>query len=39
VIQTNNVEVDARLHYIVDRARSDMHILELAGPARRSPRS
>ncbi len=35
VIQTNNVEVDARGYiYIVDRAHSGMHILELTGPAR-----
>lgn len=35
VIQTNNVEVDARGYiYIVDRARSGMHILALTGPAR-----
>jgi hypothetical protein len=34
-IQTNNVEVDDRGYiYIVDRARSGMHILELTGPAR-----
>jgi len=35
VIQTNNVEVDERGYiYIVDRARTGMHILELSGPAR-----
>src|SRR3984957_7127502 len=35
VIQTDNVEVDARgLIYIVDRANTGMHILELSGPAR-----
>jgi len=35
VIQTNNVEVDDRGYiYIVDRARTGMHILELTGPAR-----
>ena len=35
VIQTNNVEVDQRGYiYIVDRARTGMHILELSGPAR-----
>ena len=34
VIQTNNVEVDERGYiYIVDRARTRMHILELTGPA------
>ncbi len=34
-IQTNNVEVDDRgLIYIVDRANSGMHILELTGAAR-----
>ena len=34
-IQTNNVETDARgLIYIVDRANTGMHILELAGEAR-----
>jgi len=34
-IQTNNVETDARgLIYIVDRANTGMHILELAGDAR-----
>ena len=34
-IQTNNVEVDERgLIYIVDRANSGMHILELTGSAR-----
>jgi hypothetical protein len=35
-IQTNNVEVDDRGYiYIVDRANTGMHILELAGAARR----
>jgi len=35
-IQTNNVEVDDRGYiYIVDRANTGMHILELAGTARR----
>jgi hypothetical protein len=35
VIQTNNVEVDERGYiYIVDRAHSGMHILELSGAAR-----
>ena len=35
VIQTNNVEVDERGYiYIVDRANTGMHILELTGPAR-----
>jgi len=35
VIQTNNVEVDDRGYiYIVDRAGSGLHILELTGPAR-----
>lgn len=34
-IQTNNVEVDDRGHiYIVDRANTGMHILELTGEAR-----
>jgi hypothetical protein len=34
-IQTNNVETDARGYiYIVDRANTGMHILELAGSAR-----
>jgi hypothetical protein len=34
VIQTNNVEVDDRgFIYIVDRANTGMHILELTGPA------
>jgi hypothetical protein len=34
-IQTNNVETDARGYiYIVDRANTGMHILELNGPAR-----
>jgi hypothetical protein len=36
-IQTNNVEVDERGYiYIVDRANTGMHILELAGPARQA---
>jgi hypothetical protein len=35
-IQTNNVEVDDRgFIYIVDRANTGMHILELTGPARK----
>ena len=35
VIQTNNVEVDDRGYiYIVDRANTGMHILELTGAAR-----
>ena len=35
-IQTNNVEVDDRGYiYIVDRANTGMHVLELAGDARR----
>jgi hypothetical protein len=34
-IQTNNVETDARGYvYIVDRASTGLHILELTGPAR-----
>jgi len=34
-IQTNNVEVDSRGYiYIVDRANTGMHILQLTGPAR-----
>ncbi len=34
-IQTNNVEVDDRGYiYIVDRANTGMHILELTGEAR-----
>jgi hypothetical protein len=34
-IQTNNVEVDDRGYiYLVDRANTGMHILELTGPAR-----
>jgi len=34
-VQTNNVEVDDRGYiYIVDRADTGMHILELTGPAR-----
>ncbi len=34
-IQTNNVEVDGRgFIYIVDRANTGLHILELTGPAR-----
>ena len=36
VIQTNNVEVDDRGYiYIVDRANTGLHILELTGAARR----
>ncbi len=36
VIQTNNVEVDGRgLIYIVDRANTGLHILELTGRARK----
>lgn len=35
-IQTNNVEVDDRGYiYIVDRANSGMHVLELTGDARK----
>jgi hypothetical protein len=35
-IQTNNVELDDRGYiYIVDRANTGMHILQLAGPARK----
>ncbi|HTS21357.1 MAG TPA: hypothetical protein VMN79_06040 [Casimicrobiaceae bacterium] len=35
-IQTNNVEVDDRGYiYIVDRANTGLHILELTGEARR----
>ena len=35
-IQTNNVEVDERGYvYIVDRANTGMHILEVTGPARK----
>jgi len=35
-IQTNNVDVDDRGYiYIVDRANTGMHILELSGAARR----
>ena len=35
-IQTNNVEVDDRGYiYIVDRANTGMHILELSGSARK----
>ena len=34
-IQTNNVDVDDRGYvYIVDRADTGLHILELTGPAR-----
>ena len=34
-VQTNNVEVDDRGHiYIVDRANTGLHILELTGSAR-----
>ena len=37
-IQTNNVETDARGYiYIVDRANTGLHILELTGPARAWP--
>ena len=37
VIQTNNVEVDDRGYiYIVDRANSGLHILQLTGAARRA---
>ncbi|HSC99054.1 MAG TPA: hypothetical protein VLI21_09135, partial [Casimicrobiaceae bacterium] len=36
VIQTNNVEVDDRGYiYIVDRANTGMHVLELSGSARK----
>jgi hypothetical protein len=36
-IQTNNVETDSRGYiYIVDRANTGMHILELTGPARQA---
>ena len=36
-IQTNNVEVDDRGYiYIVDRANTGMHILELTGDARKA---
>ena len=35
-IQTNNVEVDDRGYvYIVDRANTGLHILELSGDARK----
>jgi len=35
VIQTKNMEVDDRGYiYVVDRAHTGMHILELTGPAR-----
>jgi hypothetical protein len=35
-IQTNNVDVDDRGYvYIVDRANTGLHILELSGPARK----
>jgi hypothetical protein len=35
VIQTNNVEVDDRGYiYLVDRAETGLHIVELTGPAR-----
>ena len=35
-MQTNNVDVDDRGYiYIVDRANTGMHILELSGAARR----
>jgi hypothetical protein len=34
-IQTNNVETDERGYiYIVDRANTGLHVLELSGPAR-----
>ena len=34
-VQTNNVEIDDRGYiYIVDRANTGMHILQLTGPAR-----
>jgi len=34
-IQTNNVEVDSRgFIYLVDRANTGLHIVELTGPAR-----
>ena len=34
-IQSNNVEIDARGYiYIVDRANTGMHVLELYGAAR-----
>jgi hypothetical protein len=34
-IQSNNVEVDDRGYiYVVDRAKTGLHILELTGPAR-----
>ena len=37
-IQTNNVEVDDRGYvYVVDRANTGMHIVELTGAARRWP--
>jgi hypothetical protein len=37
-IQTNNVDVDERGYiYIVDRANTGLHILELTGPARKVP--
>ncbi|HSS69420.1 MAG TPA: hypothetical protein VLQ46_02085 [Casimicrobiaceae bacterium] len=36
-IQTNNVEVDDRGYvYIVDRANTGLHVLELTGEARRA---
>jgi len=36
-IQTNNVEVDARGYvYIVDRANTGLHMLELTGEARKA---
>jgi len=36
-IQTNNVEVDERGYvYIVDRANTGVHILELTGEARKA---
>jgi hypothetical protein len=37
VIQTNNVDVDDRGYiYIVDRANTGLHILELGGEARKA---
>ena len=37
VVQTNNVEVDERGYiYIVDRASTGMHILQLTGAARQA---
>jgi hypothetical protein len=38
-IQTNNVDVDDRGYiYIVDRADTGLHILELSGEARKAAR-